>query len=273
MLSFTIAHIVGDRAARKQSRRRADIPRAAEHALPWGRLAALRDRRRARHRRRVARRRGPGRPPRATPASAWIAAGFVVYVALPAACCTSRSRRPCARRSCSGRRALEYRNILVPVAPGRETEEAIDVACRLATERRARGRGDRRRRGAARAPARRGDARGEDEANELLDEARTVGDSYGVDVIGAARARPRAPAARSSARPTRGTARSSSWARRAGGTRAAPVFGGTTDYVLKHAPCRVMVVGARAGGVNSSTATATASSRSRSSSSASRCSS
>jgi len=26
----------------------------------------------------------------------------------------------------------------------------------------------------------------------------------------------------------------------------APVFGGTTDYVLKHAPCRVMVVSARA---------------------------
>jgi nucleotide-binding universal stress UspA family protein len=26
----------------------------------------------------------------------------------------------------------------------------------------------------------------------------------------------------------------------------APVFGDTTDYVLKHAPCRVMVVGARA---------------------------
>jgi nucleotide-binding universal stress UspA family protein len=25
----------------------------------------------------------------------------------------------------------------------------------------------------------------------------------------------------------------------------APVFGGTTDYVLKHAPCRVMVVSAR----------------------------
>src|SRR5689334_19650865 len=31
--------------------------------------------------------------------------------------------------------ALEYRNILVPLAPGRETDEALDVACRLATDR------------------------------------------------------------------------------------------------------------------------------------------
>ena len=31
--------------------------------------------------------------------------------------------------------ALEYRNILVPVKPGRPSEEAIDYACRLATER------------------------------------------------------------------------------------------------------------------------------------------
>src|SRR5207302_2872606 len=33
--------------------------------------------------------------------------------------------------------ALEYRNILVPIKPGRESEEAIDLACRLAAERRA----------------------------------------------------------------------------------------------------------------------------------------
>src|SRR5439155_22688979 len=34
--------------------------------------------------------------------------------------------------------ALEYRNILVPIAPGYPSDEAMDVACRLATERRAR---------------------------------------------------------------------------------------------------------------------------------------
>src|SRR3954451_7026855 len=79
--------------------------------------------------------------------------------------------------------ALEYRNILVPVAPGRETEEAIDVACLLANDRRARVTPisvveipldyplD------ASMPER------EAQADLLLDKARTVGDSYGVDVI------------------------------------------------------------------------------------------
>src|SRR5205807_1420746 len=33
--------------------------------------------------------------------------------------------------------ALEYRSILVPVKPGRMSQEAVDVACRLAAERRA----------------------------------------------------------------------------------------------------------------------------------------
>ena len=33
---------------------------------------------------------------------------------------------------------LEYRNILVPVAPGYPSDEAMDVACRLARERGAR---------------------------------------------------------------------------------------------------------------------------------------
>ncbi len=33
--------------------------------------------------------------------------------------------------------ALEYRNILVPMGPDRESEEAVDLACRLAAERRA----------------------------------------------------------------------------------------------------------------------------------------
>ena len=80
--------------------------------------------------------------------------------------------------------ALEYRNILVPVAPGRETEEALDVACRLATERRARVVRDRGRRDPARLPLDAAMPEAEAQANELLDEARTVGDSYGVDVVG-----------------------------------------------------------------------------------------
>jgi APA family basic amino acid/polyamine antiporter len=140
--------------------------------------------------------------------------------------------------------ALEYRNILVPVAAGRATDEALDVACRLATERRARV--------AAVAvieiplelPLDAEMADAEAEAHELLDHARTVGDSYGVDVIGrivrdrrAGRAIVREAEQRNSEIVVMG-------ARRRRRTQA-PVFGGTTDYVLKHAPCRVMVVAAR----------------------------
>ena len=52
MLSFTIAHISVDGAAREDERgRRAAVARAAELSLPRRRLAALRDRRRPRHRR------------------------------------------------------------------------------------------------------------------------------------------------------------------------------------------------------------------------------
>src|ERR687884_293604 len=80
--------------------------------------------------------------------------------------------------------ALEYRNILVPVSEALESEEAVDLAARLAAER-----------GAsiaalsvvevplelpldARLPAE------ERRADALLDEARAIGDSYSVDVRG-----------------------------------------------------------------------------------------
>jgi APA family basic amino acid/polyamine antiporter len=139
--------------------------------------------------------------------------------------------------------ALEYRNILVPLARGRETLEALDIASRLARER-----GTRLVAIAVielplELPLDAVDPRAEREANELLDRARTIGDSYGVNVI------PRLVRARRAGRaivdeadrrhmeiivmgaPRRRRAR-------------AGVFGGTTDFVLKHAPCRVMVVAA-----------------------------
>ncbi len=59
--------------------------------------------------------------------------------ALPAPdpACAARAR-PSARRSQIGPAvALEYRSILVPVAAGYPSDEAMDVACRLAAERRA----------------------------------------------------------------------------------------------------------------------------------------
>src|SRR5213076_1108591 len=81
--------------------------------------------------------------------------------------------------------ALEYRNVLVPIIERHESEAAVDLACRLATER-----------GASiialtvlelpmQLPL---DAElpeaVEERAHDLLDEARAIGEAYGVDVIG-----------------------------------------------------------------------------------------
>src|SRR5437763_8353335 len=80
--------------------------------------------------------------------------------------------------------ALEYRSILVPVVGGPESDEAMDVACRLAAERRATIVALSAIEVPLELPL---DARLEDEqarAYEQLDEARAIGETYGVDVIG-----------------------------------------------------------------------------------------
>src|SRR5207249_6313755 len=80
--------------------------------------------------------------------------------------------------------ALEYRSILVPVKPGRESEEAIDFACRLAAERRS---------SIAAVsvvvvplelPLDAELSEAEAAANSALDAAVAIGELYGVDVVG-----------------------------------------------------------------------------------------
>jgi basic amino acid/polyamine antiporter, APA family len=140
--------------------------------------------------------------------------------------------------------ALEYRNILVPLAPGRETLEALDVASRLATERRARIVAVAVIKIPLELPLDAVEPRAEREANELLDRARAIGDSYGVDVIGRlvrARRAGRAIVDEAERRQAQIIVMGAPRRRR---TRAG-IFGGTTDFVLKHASCRVMVVAAR----------------------------
>jgi APA family basic amino acid/polyamine antiporter len=142
---------------------------------------------------------------------------------------------------------LEYRNVLVPVVWRRESEAAVDLACRLAAERR----GsivalsvlevpldlplDADLPGAA-----------ERKANDLLDEARAIGDAYGVNVIGrlvrarrAGRAIVDEAERRESEIIVMGAPRREAQRRRGG-----RIFGGTVDFVLKNAPCRVMVAAA-----------------------------
>jgi len=143
--------------------------------------------------------------------------------------------------------ALEYRRILVPVVPGRQSDEALDVACRIAAER-----GSRivalnvlevplDRPLADELPAL------EAEANRELDEAMAIGDSYGVPVVGRLeRARAAGPAIVAEAGARQAEIIVIGSPRRELTSGRAAVFGQTVDYVLKHAPCRVLTVAARA---------------------------
>jgi basic amino acid/polyamine antiporter, APA family len=142
--------------------------------------------------------------------------------------------------------ALEYRRILVPVIGGRPSDDAIDVACRLAARR-------------SRVVALNVLEVPLDQplgaeypelvkhANLELDQAVAIGDSYGVDVTGRLeRARAAGPAivAEAAARNTEiivlGSPRDQLT------PHQAAVFGKTVDYILKHAPCRVLTVAAGA---------------------------
>jgi basic amino acid/polyamine antiporter, APA family len=169
----------------------------------------------------------------------WLLAGFVFYVVYRRrflhAPLTQTVRAPIPMGPAL---ALEYRNILVPVIDAEESEAAVDLAARLAAER-----------GASivalavvevplEFPL---DARmeeAEEQANDVLDEAKAIGDLYGVNVIGrlvrargAGRAIVDEAARRGSEIIVVGAPR----------RRGRVIFGGTVDFVLKHAPCRVMV--------------------------------
>jgi nucleotide-binding universal stress UspA family protein len=140
--------------------------------------------------------------------------------------------------------ALEYRSILVPVKPGRMSQEAVDVACRLAAERRA---------SIVtlavvvvplELPLDTTLPDEESAADEALDRAAAIGELYGVDVTG------RLVRARSAGRAIvdeairRGSEIIVMGAPRRDRPRRA-VFSDTVDFVLKHAPCRVMVAAGR----------------------------
>ena len=141
--------------------------------------------------------------------------------------------------------ALEYRNLLVPVIPGQPSDAAMDVACRLAAERRARIVAL----SVLEVPLDRtlSDRFPELEvtANGELDEAAAIGDSYGVRVVTRLdRAYAAGPAivAEADARNAEIIVLGSPRRHLTAGQSA--VFGRTVDYVLKHASCRVLVTAA-----------------------------
>jgi APA family basic amino acid/polyamine antiporter len=174
----------------------------------------------------------------------WLALGFVVYLVyrrqilhVPLA---ETVRAPVEYGLAA---ALEFRSILVPIAPGYASDEAMDFACRIAAERRASIIAFT----AIDVPLDQpldaplpDDAR---EANEQLDEARAIGDSYGVRVTG------RIARTRNIGRAIVDEAirRHSEIIVMAGPRRVRlqygrrQIFGDAVDFVLRHAPCRVMV--------------------------------
>jgi nucleotide-binding universal stress UspA family protein len=141
--------------------------------------------------------------------------------------------------------ALEYRNLLVPVVVGKASDAAMDVACKLAAERRARiialnvlevpldrNLSDRFR-------------ELEDVSNAELDEAVAIGDSYGIRVLTRLeRAYAAGPAIVAEADARNAEIIVLGSPRRRLTRRQSAVFGSTVDYVLKHASCRVMVAAA-----------------------------
>jgi APA family basic amino acid/polyamine antiporter len=140
--------------------------------------------------------------------------------------------------------AVAYSRLLVAVVPGSSSEEAMEVAARLAADRGARivaisvvevplG-----------LPLDARLAEEEDRADAVLDEARAIGDSYGVDVVTRlvrARRAGRAIVDEAVRREAEIVVMGAQRAER----RGRPIFGDTVDFVLRNAPCRVLVGAAR----------------------------
>jgi basic amino acid/polyamine antiporter, APA family len=134
--------------------------------------------------------------------------------------------------------ALEYRSILVPIVSGPESHESVDLAARLSAER-----------GATIVALRvivvpldqpiDADLHEQElEADQLLDEARATAEMYGVRMVdrvvrhrNAGRAIVEEAERRQAEIIVLGAPRG----------RHRDIFGKTVDYVLKNAPCRVMV--------------------------------
>ena len=138
--------------------------------------------------------------------------------------------------------ALEYRRLLVPIVAGQASDDALDVACSLAAERRARIVALNVLEVPLDLPLGFELPEEEEHANHELDEARAIGESYGVRVVDRlvrARSAGDAIVEEATRRGTEIIVLGSP--RKTLSTTSAAVFGRTVDYVLKNAPCRVMV--------------------------------
>jgi basic amino acid/polyamine antiporter, APA family len=176
----------------------------------------------------------------------WIVAGFVGYVVyrrwFVRASLTETVRAPVI---VLGAAEVTFRTIVVPVIRSAESEEALVAAARLARDR------------GARIvvvhviempldqPLDAGVPEREQAAGEILDSAQALLEAYGVRTASRViRARSAGPAIVEDA-----VGREAELivvgAPRLRGSRGRPIFGRTVDYVLKHAPTRVLVAAGR----------------------------
>jgi APA family basic amino acid/polyamine antiporter len=174
---------------------------------------------------------------------AWLVVGLVVYVTyrryVLRAPLTETLRAPVIIGPGA---ALEYRNILVPVKAGRESEEAVDFAARLATERRASIVAFAVVTVPLELPLDSDLPEQESRAHQALDAASAIAELYGVNVIERlvrARSPGRAVVDEAARRGSEIIVMGAPRGRHRG------VFSETVDFVLKQAPCRVMVAAGR----------------------------
>jgi len=179
---------------------------------------------------------------------AWLVIGFAVYVVYRKLVVKEPLRETVKAPPAFGPAlALEYRKLLVPVIGGQPSDAAMDLACRLAAERDSRIVAlnvlevplDR--------PLTDELPELERAANHELDQAAAIGDSYGVRVL----TRLERAYSAGTAIVTEADARNSEIIilgspRRSLTASQEAVFGKTVDYVLKHAPCRVLVAASEA---------------------------
>ncbi|HZR92888.1 MAG TPA: universal stress protein [Gaiellaceae bacterium] len=173
----------------------------------------------------------------------WLAAGFAVfvvyrrrYVGVPV---TEMIKAPPMLGPAA---ALEYRMILAPVVDSPQSREAVHIACRLAAERRSAIVAMRVIVVPLELPIDASLPEQEELANRLLDEAHDIGELYGVRVIERlTRARHAGRAIVEEAARRNAEIIVIGAPRLPHRTRRSAIFGKTVDYVLRHAPCRVMV--------------------------------
>jgi basic amino acid/polyamine antiporter, APA family len=181
---------------------------------------------------------------------AWLALGFVVYVfyrkRVLGISLEETVRAPPLVMGAALQ--IEYREIIVPVTRSSESEEALVAGALLAAERRSTVAIVHVLEVPMELPLTAELPSAEREADDLLDDARALVESYGVRAVTRLeRARSAGPAIVANA-----VAREAELvvigAKRRALSRRGPIFGATTKYVLKHSPSRVLIAGSKVTG-------------------------